>query len=403
MKNLESIQELFGRTMDQLTSGAWPQFLKTAAWTFKYSFPDQLLIYAQRPDATACASIELWNKRLGRTVNVDAAHIALLDDHGDEIKLRYVVDVSDTTGPREIPLWRLTERNREYVYTGLAAAFDVGIPVEGANPTRFFESIAHRIVQAAMPQASLSLQRIKDSCDTLRGLTPQFAENMLSELLTASVTAVMMYRCGLEPDFSYMPADPMRNVFVFADPRAFSILGQTTQAVSFEALSVAAKAAKDYDKTHKEELNYDHTVSQSRGVQDPGLNDSRERTSEQIRENAQDIPQGESTERVHSADADRPADTSSAGVGPQRGNDVSADSGAVRAEESGPQQGPEPDSLDGAYDVSSDAGRGGSPDGADSRLTEENLPDASEYGIDVSFPSVAQQVAELGKVGQCYC
>ena len=100
---LQLITELSERTARSLTRSHanWTSFLKTAAWSYKYPFQDQLLIYAQRPDATACAPIEVWNGKLGRWVNKGAKGIALIDDSGSRLRLRHVFDVSDTNSRYE--------------------------------------------------------------------------------------------------------------------------------------------------------------------------------------------------------------------------------------------------------------------------------------------------------------
>lgn len=108
---LQLIAELSLRTAHNVTKNHvnWTSFLKTAAWNYKYPFQDQLLIYAQRPDATACAPIELWNRKLGRWVNKGAKGIALIDDSGSRLRLRHVFDVSDTNSRYNHPvmLWTI--------------------------------------------------------------------------------------------------------------------------------------------------------------------------------------------------------------------------------------------------------------------------------------------------------
>ena len=103
---LETIQLLAEHAMTRITSSqdAWMDYLNTAAWLYKYPFYDQLLIYAQRPDARACAPIELWNNTFRRWVNKGAKGIALIDDSGDRPRLRYVFDVSDTNTRSDIPV-----------------------------------------------------------------------------------------------------------------------------------------------------------------------------------------------------------------------------------------------------------------------------------------------------------
>ena len=265
MYELESIQILFGRTLEELSHGSWSKFLKTAAWTFKYKYPDQLLIYAQKPDATACASIDIWNRKLNRTVRSGAAHIALFDDSGDDLKLHYVVDVSDTEGSGNVPLWQLTAKNEDYALNSLSSTFDVEF-YETDNITEFFKRIAERLVEEEMPQAAHSLHRIQARTKGLRDLSSEASEGFMRDLLIYSVTAVMMYRCGFEPDFISGSEDPFKNIELFSDPQAMSILGQTTQSLSRSALLVVAKAVQKWNRTHREELENVNELSESRGV-----------------------------------------------------------------------------------------------------------------------------------------
>ena len=104
----------------------WMKYLDTAAKLYRYSFPDTLLIHAQRPDATACASLELWNEKMNRWVNRGAKGIALIDDTGPRRRLRYVFDISDThmvRGGRTPNLWRIEDAQKEAVLDHLADAY----------------------------------------------------------------------------------------------------------------------------------------------------------------------------------------------------------------------------------------------------------------------------------------
>ena len=109
--------------------GNWQRYLKTAARIYKYPFRDQLLIHAQRPDATACATIEFWNSRMDRWVNRGSRGIALLDDTGHKTRLKYVFDVSDTHPgryrPQEPQLWRMEPAHEEAVLESISNSFEV--------------------------------------------------------------------------------------------------------------------------------------------------------------------------------------------------------------------------------------------------------------------------------------
>ena len=123
---LQLVAEFGRQKITELSSvrGSWQQFLKTAARIYKYPFGDQVLIHAQRPDATACATLELWNQRMGRWINRGASGIALLDDSGPRLRLRYVFDVADTSPGRnraiEPRLWYMTAAHEAAVLESLS-------------------------------------------------------------------------------------------------------------------------------------------------------------------------------------------------------------------------------------------------------------------------------------------
>lgn len=395
MYELESIQILFGRTLEELSHGSWSKFLKTAAWTFKYKYPDQLLIYAQKPDATACASIDIWNRKLNRTVRSGAAHIALLDDSGDDLKLYYVVDVSDTEGSGKVPLWQLTAENEDYVLNSLSSTFDVEF-YETDNITEFIKRIAERLVEEEMPQAAHSLHRIQARTKGLRDLSSEASEGFMRDLLIYSVTAVMMYRCGFEPDFISGSEDPFKNIELFSDPQAMSILGQTTQSLSRSALLVVAKAVQKWNRTHREEFENVNELSESRGVSDPGTDNRGARADQSLRSTEEALSEGTPSERIYSADFDRAASEASKGSGrtdSTAGSETHAGDGENR---SGSEQGFEQHSMDNAQEEITSEGRGADSSENDLRI---DYPEASEYGITVSFPSFEEQQLNISSPG----
>ena len=126
----QTMSALFQQTANEVTSNPvrWMSFLNTASSVYKYPFSDQLMIYSQRPHATACASLELWNKKMRRWVNRGAKGIALLDDSGTWPKLRYVFDIQDThpgINGRTPFLWRMEERHREPILQHLIQTNDL--------------------------------------------------------------------------------------------------------------------------------------------------------------------------------------------------------------------------------------------------------------------------------------
>ncbi len=179
----------------------WESFLRTAAYSYKYSFLEQILIYSQKPQATAVADIEFWNKRCGRWVNRGAKGIALLDYSGEKPRLRYVFDVSDTNSREEMPapIWRFEDRFSKEVCEALTNAFGaatqsgVGSVIVGAavnlakdNVESFFEVLQSGTVASALEKtADNDLRRI------------------FKNILSSSVGYMMLQRCSLPTEQFY--------------------------------------------------------------------------------------------------------------------------------------------------------------------------------------------------------
>lgn len=151
---LQTVSELTARTMHRLTHSVdeWMSFLDSAAWLYKYPWHEQVMIYAQRPDATACASIELWNNAFRRWVNKGAKGIAIIDDSGAKPSLRYVFDGSDTNACHNVPfrLWEAREEHEEQILEELQNSFGEIGEYEGLS---FFDQLSG-IIQNAVADNS---------------------------------------------------------------------------------------------------------------------------------------------------------------------------------------------------------------------------------------------------------
>lgn len=404
MSKITSIFNRSVQTTEDLANGSWLDFLRTAAWNYRYSFPNQVLIYAQRPQATACASMEDWNKKLHRRVNAGAAGIALLEDSGDSMRLSYIFDVADTHSPAGIPapIWSMTQEKEEDVRIALS---DIFLP--GSHPYRddvmtpassnFYYEIAVSACDQLASQSVEDLLSVKESCESLRNLDDQQLEWEYKTLLQSSVAAVMMYRCGLEPD---MDPDIWKTAERFDDLQAMAVLGQATQSIARQSLDIARQAVRKWDREHKEEKVYEQQTELSAGrtIQNPGIDHSAAAEAESVRENAQAVSEGTQAEPVHAADADRGAD----GTSPQdRGADPDAGisaNGSPDGTEPGTGEGEGQSELDGLHEQDAGAGRAAGLSGDDLRLTDEEgepLADASSEGLEVTFPTVEEQNASI--------
>ncbi|WP_048743961.1 hypothetical protein [Paenibacillus sp. P22] len=209
----------------------WADFLRTAAWNYKYPFQDQLLIYAQRPDATACASIEIWNKRLNRLVKRGAKGIALIEDRGSHLGLRHVFDVSDTQSRSRQPisLWRMEEPDTEAVIETLENAF--GSEREpGMELVDTLWSAARNAVEDHSADYVRMLLAERDN-SLLEELDEPHVELLFKEAAQHAVTFMALTRCGLEPSH-YISVDDLSGVGYFNTLPALSHLGAAISDVA---------------------------------------------------------------------------------------------------------------------------------------------------------------------------
>ena len=237
---------------DKLTSdltahrGAWRQFLQTAARVYKYSFSDQLLIFGQRPDATACAELSLWNDRMGRWVNRGAHGIALIDTRGRRPRLRYVFDVSDTHPSRErlgrpLRLWTIRPEQQEAVSAKLEQMY----PDAGITGMGFTEKIIKICELAVQNQLVCYLEQLKQvKTDSLLEELDELNLSMWLRLpLEASVGYIVLTRCGVDAAQYYDDAD-YEHIYDFSTPQTLSVLGNAASNISRALLLELGKLAR---------------------------------------------------------------------------------------------------------------------------------------------------------------
>lgn len=193
---LQRISELQQQTFREImdSPGSWVTFLITAGNNFKYTFPDQVLIYAQKPDATACAAIDLWNTRFDRRVHLGKTSISLLDDHDGHVSLRHVFDVADTysrTG-QKFELWQAEPRFHDDIIDALEDRF--GDLFDRSDLGKAIMSAVDNIVQ----------DNIGDYLAEIAQADPDFTgpgrDDMMRRLLVNSISFMMFSRCGLDKD-----------------------------------------------------------------------------------------------------------------------------------------------------------------------------------------------------------
>ena len=227
----------------------WLAFLATASQQYKYNFNDQVLIYAQKPNAIACASIETWNEKLKRWVNKGAKGIALFNENDSYMRLRYVFDVSDTHDNfnRELKLWVAEEKYHDEIIESLEANY-------GELESK--ETLAEAIMSAANNAVEDNIQDyltnlINGKSDSFLDELDEFnIENKLKRILTNSISSIIMFRCNINP-FSYYEEDDFRDIVDFNTIDTITVLGTATNDIAENALIEIEHTVKNLKKFEK--------------------------------------------------------------------------------------------------------------------------------------------------------
>lgn len=225
MTKLQEITQLYKHSVTEIADShaEWMNFLECAANNYKYNFPNQVLIFTQKPTATACAEISLWNERFSRWVNRGAKGIALLDNSGNRARLRYVFDVSDTNSRRgaEVKLWSFEEKDTAELTDALSNAF--GSIGTGNSFTETIIQTARTITEDNLVDYRIQLTETVDG-SYFQGLAPEDLDRILTEAVSGSVAYMMLSRCGLNAR-EYYDFEVFRPVLFFNTPEALSVLG----------------------------------------------------------------------------------------------------------------------------------------------------------------------------------
>ena len=237
MAKIQTISGLFAHTCEQVTNSpaAWRDFLTTAARFYKaYDFDDQLLIYAQRPNATACADIGFWNNDMHRWVNAGSTAIALIrKGYGGKPYLAYVHDIADThpvKGGRTPWLWQMREEHKAAVCDMLRERFDSS----GHDLASLLMDTADKLALEVCTEMTQDLIYEKDD-SFLEELDDLNIEVAFRNIVRASVQYELLSRCGIDPA-DYMDDDDLRGVTDFNTPSVLAYLGTATAQASRTAL-----------------------------------------------------------------------------------------------------------------------------------------------------------------------
>lgn len=367
MDKTKNIYELSQEAAGALAAGEWPQFLKTAAWNFRFPFLAQTMIYAQRPEAINCYSFEDWNKKFNRRIKRGSKGIALLDDSQDQIAISYVFDYSDTYSPlgNKLSPWEMTKEKEKTVRNVLTNEFLVDNPFsEDISLYDFLHAVVSSYYTEYMTDTAAEDLLSLAEGSRLSEISGQVIEqeSLFRELLINSATAVIMYRCGLDPT-EYMPPNVFDTARYFDTFESMALLGNSTQKISKQVLSLTAKTIAKWDKAQKKkETKKNHenedNLSAGRGISDTEPEADRAADSRQVREDAQEVSEREQGASIHSPSDDRDSESASYS---NRNPDPSVDEGnhsGSSAEESGTGERAGEPGVDGAHGDDTHAGTG---------------------------------------------
>ena len=315
----------------------WTAFLTTAARLYKYPYNEQLMIYKQRPDATACAEYDLWNKTMRRYVRRGSKGIALVDNTGSRPKLRYVFDVSDT-GEREnsrpVNLWSMREEYVPAVQDALERAYGVGA---GAGLDEQLETIASRLAAEYWAENKGSILGIVDD-SFLYGYDEFNVGVSFRRAAETSIKYMLCSRCVEDPESCFEPEDFM-DVFDFNTQAASNVLGTAVSEASSQVFREVERAIRTYKRAKQAELSEERSkghgradLHEGRGLPDPGHQAGGDGgpSAGQVRQDAEGLSGGEQQPPLQPPDADReavPAPVGGAGDG--RRPDGAVDGGAA--------------------------------------------------------------------------
>lgn len=248
--------ELYAQMADkvatQLTGSwqEWAEFLTTASRLYKYPFHEQLMIYAQRPDATACAEYDLWNEKMGRYVRRGSKGIALVDDSGDRPRLRYVFDISDT-GTREHSrtpwLWQLEERHLDSVQAMLERIYDVS----GDDLAGQLTEVAGKLAEEYWTEHQQDFFYIVDG-SFLEEYDEYNIGVQFKAAATVSITYALMSRCGLEPE-RYFDHEDFMAIFDFNTPSTIGALGTAVSQINQQVLRQIGVTVRNAEREANQE------------------------------------------------------------------------------------------------------------------------------------------------------
>ena len=387
----EEYLALAQRTANGLTRywESWTDYLTTASRLYKYPFADQLMIYAQRPDATACADFDIWNNRMNRYVRRGAKGIALLDESSGFPRLHYVFDVSDTgvrRNSRDPEVWQLGPDLVQPVSEMLAATY--GISVERVSQQ--LADIAGKLVADYWDNNGGDIRAIVDG-SLLMDYDEAGVEMQFKSAAAISVTYTLLERCGFEPA-GWFDKDDFQAIYNFSTPDAVFALGAAVSDMSREVLRNIERTVKTTIRRRNAERSQYEYEQQERDLLDrrglPAPEPDSEPAPEaagQVRQAAPDVPDEPSPGVVQHDAPEREPVPAPDGSGADGREPDAADHAGTAEAEPGSEQGAASDGVGAAHEQPAGTGRGTGADGIDLQLSF----------FDAHIPTEVQQIEKI--------
>ena len=386
----EEYLALAQRTANGLTRywESWTDYLTTASRLYKYSFADQLMIYAQRPDATACADFDIWNNRMNRYVRRGAKGIALLDESSGFPRLHYVFDVSDTgvrRNSRDPEVWQLGPDLVQPVSEMLSKTYGIS----GERVSQQLADVAGKLVADYWDNNGGDIRAIVDG-SLLMDYDEAGVEMQFKSAAAISVTYTLLERCGIEPA-GWFDKDDFQAIYNFSTPDSVYALGAAVSDMSREVLRNIERTVKTTIRRRNNERSQHEYEQQSELHADRGLSSpepdppSAEDPAGQVRQAAPDVSDESSPGAVqHDAPVGEPVPAPDGGGADGREPDA-ADDDRTAGEEPGPGQGAESDGMGAAHEQPESTGRGTGAERTDLQLSF----------FDAHIPTEAKQIESI--------
>ena len=387
----EEYLALAQRTANGLTRywESWTDYLTTASRLYKYPFADQLMIYAQRPDATACADFDIWNTRMNRYVRRGAKGIALLDESSGFPRLHYVFDVSDTgvrRNSRDPEVWQLGPDLVQPVSEMLSKTYGIS----GERVSQQLADVAGKLVADYWDNNGEDIRAIVDG-SLLMDYDEAGVEMQFKSAAAISVTYTLLERCGFEPA-GWFDKDDFQAIYNFSTPDAVFALGAAVSDMSREVLRNIERTVKTTIRRRNAERSQYEYEQQERDLLDrrglPSPEPDPEPAPEaagQVRQAAPDVPDEPSPGTVQHDAPEREPVPAPDGGGEERSSNEGTSDDRTAGEGPGSGQGAEPDGVGAAHEQPESAGRGTGADGADLQLSF----------LDANIPTEAQQIEKI--------